>query len=713
MNIAEPSYLLLIWIVPVLVAFYLWSFRTRDRLLAQFARAEMLARLLPPLRRGRQRLKATIVSTAVVFALFSLLRPQWGFKWEEITRQGVDIMVAVDVSQSMKAEDVQPDRLTAARHELADLLNKLQGDRIGLIAFAGTAFVQCPLTLDYGAFAMFLDYLSPDLIPVPGTSITQAIKVAKESFLKSQSTSRALILITDGEDHEGDPLAAAKEAKAADIHIYTIGIGAKDGAPVPSPDGSGFLKDENGQVALTRLDEETLQKIALETGGAYVRSTSGDLDLDEIYLEGIRKNLKASDLSSTRQKRWEERFQWPLAVAVLLLMLEPLLGETRKRRPAAGQGLSGDSSTGSLSAGGAASGKSKRTKGSRALAGARGSARVGVVGLLLVGAALLSLTTSAQAGLLRDDNIEKGLASYNAGDYETALQKFTDAQIDHPDDPLLDYNLGNTYYKTRRFEEAATSYQRVLSRSPDPKLKERAWYNLGNTSYKQGKLEDAVNQYLEALKLDPQDEAARKNLEKTREEIRRRLEQNKQQQQQQQQKQQQQAQQQKQQQQQQGDQGGGQNQPQQGSDQGQEQSKAGQEQGQPQQGQQGQQDPQSQQAQQGQQGQEQQQGQKGQEGQQGQQAQQGQQPDQKNAQGDQQQGQQAQAAQAAQEDGKKSGQDGQQAQAMQAGEAGQKGPLSKEDANRILQQVQDAQPNGLKAPPMRGRAARVPGGIPW
>ncbi|MFM7203546.1 MAG: VWA domain-containing protein [Myxococcota bacterium] len=701
MRLAEPSYLLLLWIVPALAAFYLWAFRERDRLMAEFASLPMLAKLIPQVQRGRQRVKAALLTTAVVFALLSVARPQWGFKWEEITRQGVDILVAVDVSQSMMATDVSPNRVVAARRELTDLLGKLQGDRIGLIAFAGTAFVQCPLTLDYGAFGMFLDYLSPDLIPVQGTSLTQAIKLARESFLKSQSTSKALILITDGEDHEGDPLAAAKEAKEAGIQIYTIGIGAQEGAPIPAPDGSGFLRDDNGQLAMTRLDEETLKKIAVETGGAYVRSTSGDMDLDSIYLQGIRGSLKAADLTSTRQKRWEERFQWPLTLAVLLILLEPLLSERGARRHREGKGPlnTGSSQMPSVT--------SPRLTPRSA----------GTVGLLLLLAGLCSLPTPAQAGWLREDNIEEGLEAYQRHDFETALQKFTDAKLEHPDDPLLDYNLGNTYYKTRRFEEAAASFQSVLAKTQDPQLKAQSWYNLGNTAYRQGKLEDAVQHYLEALKLNPNDKDAQQNLERVREEIRKRLEQNRQQQQQRQQQKQQQ-----QQQQQNGEQGGGEGDPQEQNAQGNPQQQKGQE-GQAQQQQQGEQGQEAQEQQAGQQkqaGQEQKQAgqdqkqagqdqkQAGQEQKQAGQEQKQAGQEQKQA-GQEMQGQQAQAAQAGPQQPGAQGQDA-QAVGAQAGEG--KGPLSQEEAMRILHQVQDAQQSGLRAPGNATRRA-IPGGKPW
>ena len=261
------------------------------------------------------------------------MQPRWGFQWEDIKRQGIDIMVAIDVSQSMLAEDIKPSRLERAKRKVYDLCRMLEGDRIGLIAFAGTSFVQCPLTLDYGAFKIFLDYLEPDLIPVPGTAIGQAIRAAINSFSRRERTSKALIIITDGEDHEGNPLEAAQEAKKEGIRIFTIGVGQEGGAPIPMKDGSGgFKKDERGELVLSRLDEAALQKIALETGGSYVRSVTGDLDLNKIYQEDIRGTIEKKELLSTRKKRWEERFQWFLFAAILLLGIEFFMRETKAVR---------------------------------------------------------------------------------------------------------------------------------------------------------------------------------------------------------------------------------------------------------------------------------------------------------------------------------------------------------------------------------------------
>jgi Ca-activated chloride channel family protein len=222
-------------------------------------------------------------------------------------------------------------RLERAKREISDLLKLMEGDRIGLVAFAGTAFVECPLTLDYSAAEIFLDAIDTDLIPVKGTAIGDAIRTSVEAFEGSSHKSRAIILITDGEDHTGDALKAAEEAKTAGIRIFTIGIGRDEGSPIPAP-GGGFRRDRKGEIILSRLDETTLQKIALNTGGRYVRSVTGDVDLEQIYSQGIKATLEDEELGSKRRQRWEERYQWILAVALAALMAEPLISERFRRK---------------------------------------------------------------------------------------------------------------------------------------------------------------------------------------------------------------------------------------------------------------------------------------------------------------------------------------------------------------------------------------------
>lgn len=333
MQFGNQNILMLLWLVPALGLFFFWAFRRKDALLKIFCADESLrGRLLRNASRTRQVAKAVLISLAIALALVALARPRWGYTWEEVKRKGVEIVVAIDVSQSMMARDVDPNRLERAKREVTDLVRMLEGDKVGLVAFAGSSFIQCPLTLDYGAFSLFLDALGPDLIPVPGTALAEALRTSLAAFDKGANTSRAVILITDGEDHEGSAVKVAEEAKAQGVKVFTIGIGKREGAPIPSEDASGgFKKDSNGGVVLSKLDENTLEKIALTTGGTYVHSETGDADLKTVYLQGIRREMEGREFSSTRIQKWKERFQWPLLAALLCLIAESLVREVRRK----------------------------------------------------------------------------------------------------------------------------------------------------------------------------------------------------------------------------------------------------------------------------------------------------------------------------------------------------------------------------------------------
>lgn len=333
-RVGSPDSLWLLWLFPVTLAFFIYVFRTKTRLLRQFASPEMVHRLTAGVSRQRQYLKAVLVLLGLLACLLALAELKYGFTWEEVKREGVDIVVALDVSDSMLVEDAETggrlSRLERAKREIADLLSLLEGDRIGLVAFAGTAFVECPLTLDYAAAEIFLDAIDTELIPIKGTDLAEAIRASLGAFEGGSNNSQAIILITDGEDHSGKAQVAAEEAKVAGVRIFTIGIGRHEGAPIPDA-GGGFRRDRRGEIVLSQLDEPTLQRIALETGGRYVRSVTGDVDLEQIYSQGIKATLEDQELGSKRRQRWEERFQWFVGLAMLLLMVEPLISVRLKR----------------------------------------------------------------------------------------------------------------------------------------------------------------------------------------------------------------------------------------------------------------------------------------------------------------------------------------------------------------------------------------------
>lgn len=323
MRFGEPHYFHLLWLIPLMTVIFLWARRKKRKLIEQFCESPMIPHLARPDLWKMQRNKAALTILGIFFMVMALAQPQWGFEWEDLKQEGVDIIIAVDVSNSMLAADIKPNRLERAKRKISDLIKMLDGDRIGLVAFAGVSFLQCPLTLDYSAAEIFLDSIDTELIPVPGTAIGQAIRTAAKAFSQTEQKSKALILLTDGEDHEGKALQAAREAKEQGIVIFTIGIGQEMGAPMPSlKPGKGFKKDKSGEVIISRLNETILQKIALETGGSYVRSVTGDMDLNKIYRTDIKEKIEKKELKTTRRKLWQDRFQWFIFLALVCLFLE-------------------------------------------------------------------------------------------------------------------------------------------------------------------------------------------------------------------------------------------------------------------------------------------------------------------------------------------------------------------------------------------------------
>jgi Ca-activated chloride channel homolog len=332
MRFAEPVYFNLLWLLPALIFFLSWAQRKKIALTAEFCSPDLASRFIGATILRRQNLKTVFILLALFFMIVALTQPRWGYEWKDLKQEGVDIVVALDVSKSMLAEDIKPNRLSRAKRKISDLLDMLEGDRIGLVAFAGTAFVQCPLTLDYSAAKLFLDATDTDLLSNQGTALAGAIRKSVAAFRSQDKKSKAIILITDGESHGDDPVKAAQWAAEQGIKIFTIGIGKDTGAPIPDAAG-GFKKDAQGEIVLTRLDETNLQQIALETGGTYVRSITGDLDLDKIYRGNIKPNIDKKELKTHRRKLWTERFQWFVLLAIVCLLVEFSVREKPLRPP--------------------------------------------------------------------------------------------------------------------------------------------------------------------------------------------------------------------------------------------------------------------------------------------------------------------------------------------------------------------------------------------
>ncbi len=331
MGFAQPYFWVFIFVTSGLILFHFWALRMRKRIWDKFAQKGLLIELLAQVNLNRQKIKANLLILGLLFCFFALWRPQWGFKWQELKRKGLDIIIALDTSNSMLASDIKPNRLDRAKLAIGDFIQFLKGDRVGLIAFSGSAFLACPLTIDYGGFLLSLENTDVHTIPRGGSSISSAIKEALRSYPAGESKSKVLIIITDGEDHEGDPLRLAQEAKKEGIIICCIGIGTKEGELVflNRQDGSKeFLKDNEGNAVKSRLNEEILQKIALTTGGIYIRSTNTDFGLDLLY-QGRLSKMEKREAEGKMNKLYEERFQIPLAIGLCLILLEAVISDRK------------------------------------------------------------------------------------------------------------------------------------------------------------------------------------------------------------------------------------------------------------------------------------------------------------------------------------------------------------------------------------------------
>jgi len=441
MKFAEPLWLAAGLGVCITMALLLWrSDRERRRILAAWVSSPMVERLTANFSPGRRLLKRILFLTGAVCLFAALARPQAGFKWQEVKRKGTDILVAVDVSRSMLTQDVAPSRLERAKLSIRDLIAALDGDRVGLIPFAGNAYLMCPPTLDYDALSQSIDELSPDLVPVGGTNIGAAVQAALKTLESSSAERKVMILMTDGEDLDGSAKDWAKEAAAKGLVIYTIGIGTTSGELIPVTDANGgtsFVKDENGTPVRSRLDETMLRQIAEITHGEYI-SLAGNSELDRFYRETVAKMPK-KELKSRMQRIPREQYQWPLLAGLLLLASELLIRERRGKKIGAAK---------------------SRT---------------------LLAALLMLAAGSRVQGAEADQIFHQGVNSYKSQQYDAATKAFNQSlkteNLDLQENAF--YNLGNTQYRQgeplmqrnpeecrKIWEQAVKSYEASLALKP-------------------------------------------------------------------------------------------------------------------------------------------------------------------------------------------------------------------------------------------------------
>ncbi len=332
MRFAEPLHFALFILVALLAIFAFWALTRKKKLLARFADIPLIMKNAPYISFARQRTKVTLVLVCMALIVVALSRLQFGTHLEKLKREGLDIVVALDISTSMLAQDIKPNRLTKAKQEVQGIIDRLQGDRFGLVAFAGEAFTQCPLTLDYASARLLLGAMNTKSVTVQGTSIAQALEVASRMYDQETKKHKILLLLTDGEDHSEIAERAATSARQQGIKIYTVGIGNPNGEPIPIFDRNnkqiGYKKDRDGEIVVSKLNDEVLKKISQATGGKYYAATSGELELDAIFDEISDDEKK--EIEGTSVTRYDDRFQWPLLFALFFIVGEFFLSERKK-----------------------------------------------------------------------------------------------------------------------------------------------------------------------------------------------------------------------------------------------------------------------------------------------------------------------------------------------------------------------------------------------
>ena len=322
--------LYLLALIPILIMIFMVSLNWRKKALNKLGDYKLVLRLIPMASRFKYRLKFILLIISLTALIIGLANPQIGSKMEEVNRKGIDLMIAIDLSNSMLAEDLQPNRLLRAKQSISKLIDRLEGDRIGLVVFAGDAYVQLPITTDYSAAKLFLSTINTEIVPTQGTAIGKAISLCIKSFDYSNNQSKAIILITDGENHEDNATEKAQEAKELDILVHTIGMGSEQGGPIPIKKRNGqisYQKDNDGNTIVTRINEDMLKKIAQAGGGSYIRAQSTQTGLDKLFKE-ISK-MEKSNIETKVFKDYKDQFQWFIGISILFLIIRFFMSERK------------------------------------------------------------------------------------------------------------------------------------------------------------------------------------------------------------------------------------------------------------------------------------------------------------------------------------------------------------------------------------------------
>ncbi|SFC77808.1 Ca-activated chloride channel family protein [Xylanibacter ruminicola] len=469
---ADPTYLYLLAVIPVLAIIRFLTYRNQKKRLRKFGDPKLLRSLMPDVSRFRPAVKFWILQGALALLVVMLARPQFGTKISNEQRTGIETIIAMDISNSMLAEDITPSRLDRSKMMVENLVDHFTNDKIGLLVFAGDAFVQLPITSDYVSAKMFLSSIDPSMMATQGTDIARAIDMASHSFTQEEGIGKAIIVITDGEDHEGGALEAAEAAKKAGMRVYVLGVGSTQGAPIPIPGTGDYMKDNTGNTVMSALNEDMCRQVAQAGGGAYIHVENNSAAQDQ--LDNELSKLAKKETTSTVYSEFDEQFQAVAILALLLLILEICIFD--RRNPLL---------------------KRLSLFGSKKKAAA-------TVALLLV-----AVTASAQTDR---QYIREGNKQFRVGQYDKAEVSYRKAVEKNPKNPQAAYNLGNALMAQKKDSSAVQQFEQATRIETNPLRKAAAYHNMGVICQTHKMYGEAIEAYKNALRLNPNDNETRYNL---------------------------------------------------------------------------------------------------------------------------------------------------------------------------------------------------------
>ncbi len=459
--------------LPLLLAALWFLLGWKKKTVGRIGDPSLVQQLIGNFSRWRFLVKAGLVLLAFVIVVIGAGNPQKPGAMENVQRKGVDVMLVLDVSKSMLAQDVKPSRLDKAKQLLLLLTEKLENDRIGLVLFAGRSYLQMPLTSDHGAARMYIQQASPDAVPTQGTVIAEALKMANAAFNSKERKYKSILLVSDGEDHDPDALKTAKDLARDGVMINTVGIGSPDGSPIIDPATGETKKDDQGNTVISKLNEAELQQLADATNGQYIRLDNVDDAL--ITMTQQLDSAEKKSMSDAEFIDYVSYFQWFMGAAFVLLLAEAFLSERRREKKAA-------------------------------------KAAVPVRAVLVLLAVLAAVVpAAAQSG---NAQLRSGNRYYKKKELDKSLQQYQSAVRQAPTNPTANYNLGNAQFRKNNYDEAARSYDASVQHTQDKGLQEKGYYNKGVAMIKQKKLQESIDAWKQALKLNAADADARENLEK-------------------------------------------------------------------------------------------------------------------------------------------------------------------------------------------------------